>query len=65
MNAAGQLKPCLCCGETLDIKEAVRQQDTASVRQILTQAVCGKPKAHCFEEISRISEKQNMVSFGG
>ena len=65
MTATGQLKPCLCYGGTLSLKEAVREGKTDRVRELLREAVLAKPQMHCFEERQKITEGRQMAQIGG
>ena len=73
MTATGELKPCLCYGESISIKEALRMRlpdgsygiDYERLREKLETAILGKPQAHCFEEEQNITEKKKMAQIGG
>lgn len=64
LTAQGELKPCLCYGESYDLREALRQKPER-IREILRSAIIGKPKQHCFEELKNITEEKRMVQIGG
>ena len=65
MSADGQIKPCLCYGETLDLKRVVRNGTGENIRSLLKKAVEAKPQGHCFHQKEKISETKEMVSIGG
>lgn len=65
MSAAGELKPCLCYGGTVDVKTPLRRKDLEGVRQALREAILKKPEAHCFKDVEGITERRRMVSIGG
>lgn len=65
LTATGELKPCLCYGDHISIKKALRTGSPEDVRQLLTQAIYQKPAAHCFETISAVTETNEMSRIGG
>lgn len=73
MTATGELKPCLCYGDSISIREALRIQrkdgscgiDFELLRKGLETAILRKPRAHCFEEEKNITEKKKMAQIGG
>lgn len=65
LTATGQMKPCLCYGESFDIRTPLRKRDMDKVFHVIQESVLCKPKAHQFEEKSKVSEKGKMVSIGG
>ncbi len=65
LSAAGQIKPCLCFEETMDVRTALRENDLLAVRHVLESAVLAKPRAHCFAEAQEVPEKKMMASIGG
>lgn len=69
LTAQGLLKPCLCYGETYDLRRALRMEKKEESEYLLQKqiqnAVAGKPEAHCFEEIPEITEDRKMVQIGG
>lgn len=70
MTATGEVKPCLCYGDSVTVKEALRrerknQSVRDAVKDVLKRAILQKPKAHCFEEKKNITEKKKMVQIGG
>lgn len=65
LTSTGQLKPCLCYGESISIKEAVRTGDRNKVRALLEGAIVSKPGMHQFEQIQEVTEQRDMVQIGG
>lgn len=65
MSADGGLKPCLCYGKSLSVKQAVRAGDSKRIRDILYKAVALKPEQHCFEQEDQVTEVKKMVQIGG
>lgn len=65
LTAEGQLKPCLCYGEGISIKEALRAGQTAEVQRLIGQAIAMKPEGHCFGELDTITETREMARIGG
>lgn len=69
MTAVGELKPCLCFGDTIDLREILRSKDDSERHQLLkdtlTKAIMSKPESHCFEDRSLITENKRMISIGG
>ena len=65
LTSTGELKPCLCYGDHISIKKALRTGSSEDVRQLLTQAIFQKPAAHCFETISAVTETNEMSRIGG
>lgn len=65
MTATGELKPCLCYGDTLSVKKVLREGNGDEVRALIEQAVLEKPKMHCFAQVTDITEHKKMVQIGG
>lgn len=76
MSAQGEIKPCLCYGTSIDLRQALREgcqrgKETKSennhvkLLEVLQKAIYQKPQAHCFEKAEGITEKKKMVSIGG
>ena len=69
LTAQGLLKPCLCYGETYDLRSALRTEKKEEGEYLLQKqiqnAVAGKPEAHCFEAVQEITEDRKMVQIGG
>lgn len=66
LTSEGQLKPCLCYGETTDLRMPLRSgASQESLTRILKEAIEKKPKAHCFGQTERITEQHPMAAIGG
>ncbi len=67
LTSQGQLKPCLCYGEAVDLRAILRRPDSdaALLQAAIRQAVRQKPRAHCFEDITAVTEGKEMVKIGG
>lgn len=77
MSAQGEIKPCLCYGTSIDLRQALRNQKgpetkkeertdgRQSLRKLLQKAIYEKPQAHCFEHNDEITEDKKMISIGG
>ncbi len=68
LTSQGELKPCLCFGDSINLKELLRTTTTDIERllqEAILQAVQIKPKNHCFETFSKITEQKQMVQIGG
>ncbi len=67
LTAEGQLKPCLCYGEAVDLREILRRPDSnaALLQESIREAVRQKPRAHCFEDLAAVTEGKEMVEIGG
>ena len=68
LTSLGKLKPCLCYGETYDMRAVLRDefpQKQERLGKLLREAIQKKPKQHCFEEEKEITEDRKMVQIGG
>lgn len=68
LTSQGELKPCLCYGESYDLRGALRggcAENLNGIREIIREAVTRKPKQHCFEQLQNITEEKRMVQIGG
>ena len=65
MSAQGEIKPCLCYGTSIDLRQALREQPEQSMKELLQKAIYEKPQAHCFEHTEEITEDKKMISIGG
>lgn len=66
LTAQGRLKPCLCYGDSVDLRMAIRSEDgKEKVQELLKTGIKNKPKQHCFEEIEEITEQALMIGIGG
>jgi len=69
LTAQGKLKPCLCYGDTVELRAVLRETELehrdAALRQALKTAIQNKPARHCFSEQSAVTEQHPMVEIGG
>lgn len=65
LTAVGELKPCLCFGESVSLKDVVRGKDRNAVRNCLIEAIEKKPEMHRFEKYAEVTEKKKMSQIGG
>ena len=79
MTAQGCLKPCLCYGKGVELKDifdrheksqrcgtTMADQETLEyLYQAITEAIRLKPKSHRFENLSEITEDKKMSQIGG
>ena len=65
LTSTGEIKPCLCYGESFPIRELLRTGDLEGVREILKEAILKKPAEHCFTELEKITETKRMTEIGG
>ena len=67
IGSMGKLKPCLCYGDTVDLRSILRDQNDHQevLKQAIAEAITEKPQAHCFEQLNRITEEQEMIEIGG
>lgn len=66
LTCTGEVKPCLCYGETTDLKALMRAGCTDDMLyDALKAAVYKKPRAHCFDMRELITEKHIMSQIGG
>lgn len=66
--STGELKPCLCYGGGVPLRETLRDGEGGKaerVREKIKQAVCEKPRAHCFENPGAVTEDRRMIQIGG
>lgn len=64
LTSTGLLKPCLCYGEGTDLRAVLRERPD-ELQEALRAAICGKPKAHCFDSAWAITEQRAMSQIGG
>lgn len=69
LTSTGQLKPCLCYADTVQIREIFEEPD-AEIRhrrlvEAIRKAISMKPEEHCFEKLAKITENREMVEIGG
>lgn len=65
LTATGFLKACLCYEDGADLREPLRNGDLQTVEQRMKNVLLKKPKQHCFERYSDITERQEMSKIGG
>lgn len=66
LTSTGQLKPCLCYADSVDLRALMRGGCTdEELREALRAAVYAKPRAHCFDTNDIITEKHMMSQIGG
>ena len=68
LTSTGNLKPCLCYGDMIPLKEILRDDMPARgdrIREKIRKAVLLKPRAHCFESRADVTENRKMVQIGG
>lgn len=72
LTAKGELKPCLCYGSSVDIKEIVRnpvyangEEKREELKNAVREAISRKPERHCFATEEQITEGRQMVQIGG
>lgn len=67
----GKLKPCLCYASNIDLKDIIKDKTIDSDEKIrlleekIKECITTKPKAHAFEDLSKVSELKDMVEIGG
>ena len=65
LTSTGDLKPCLCYGDTYPLRELLRGGADDEIREQIKKAIENKPAAHCFEEPGAITEAHQMAQIGG
>lgn len=71
LTSTGKLKPCLCYGDTVDLRDVLRDREASQedrwqrLSERIGQAVRMKPEGHCFERGSGITETHEMAAIGG
>lgn len=65
LTAKGFLKTCLCYDTGTDLKRIIRTEDKGKLRAEMDKAIFNKPKEHCFNTMSEITEKSIMSEIGG
>lgn len=65
LTAQGKMKPCLCYGESVDLRKAIREEDQEELKELLKKTIQTKPKQHCFEKMEEITEEAPMIGIGG
>ena len=70
-TSTGKLKPCLCYESNIDVKDILKNTEIGSekkhniLKEKIRECIAGKPEAHAFEDLSKISEMKDMVEIGG
>lgn len=75
LTSQGLLKPCLCYGETVDLREILKDVDRpeetekkellARLMREIARAIREKPAQHCFGEAGSVTELRGMNQIGG
>lgn len=65
LTSTGDLKPCLCYGDTYPLKDLLRNGTEEEIKKQIKRAIEQKPAAHCFEEPGAITEAHQMAQIGG
>ena len=70
-TSTGKLKPCLCYESNIDVKDILKNTEIGYekkhniLKEKIRECIEGKPEAHAFEDLSKISEMKDMVEIGG
>ena len=65
------MKPCLCYASNIDLKDIIKDNTIGFNEKIqlleekIRECITTKPKAHAFEDLSKVSEIKDMVEIGG
>lgn len=65
LTSTGDLKPCLCYGDTYPLRELLRNGTEKEIKEQIRRAILNKPAAHCFEEPRAVTESHQMAQIGG
>ena len=68
LTSTGEIKPCLCYGQTIPLKEILRDgrpDQDRRIREKIREAALSKPRMHCFENREEITEDKKMAQIGG
>lgn len=65
LTSTGFLKGCLCYNDGEDLREPLRRGDLEEVRRRFRRVLENKPDAHCFEQLSQVTELREMSKIGG
>ncbi len=67
MTAEGELKPCLCYRESVDIRKVLRSPGSSieALETVIREVVSRKPQMHCFGSGDGGDEDRQMVQLGG
>ena len=63
LTSQGQIKPCLCFGDSIDLRRALEGGDRA-LKEALRNAILAKPAGHTFEKPDSTT-RQPMMAIGG
>lgn len=66
LTSTGLLKPCLCYDISTDLRSLLRSSaDDTALSAAMRECISKKPRAHCFDELSEITEQKTMSQIGG
>lgn len=66
LTSTGLLKPCLCYDLSTDLRSLLRSgADDEVLSAAIRDCIIKKPQAHCFNELSEITEQKTMSQIGG
>ncbi|MDO4313524.1 MAG: GTP 3',8-cyclase MoaA [Eubacteriales bacterium] len=73
LTAKGELKPCLCYGDSINVRDIIRRMAERGGEEALLQntekaireAIMRKPRMHCFDMCENMTESRQMVQIGG
>lgn len=69
LSAQGQLKPCLCYEDQVDLMETLRtykgDKRERLIKEKILEAVEKKPREHQFGQADQVTETKQMVQIGG
>ena len=70
LSSTGFMKSCLCFNQGADLREILRDENDDFTKEkklveVVKQVILNKPKEHCFEDKTAITEEKYMASIGG
>ncbi|MBR6351270.1 MAG: GTP 3',8-cyclase MoaA [Firmicutes bacterium] len=66
LTSTGKLKPCLCYDQGVELAPLLRSgASDEELTEVIRSCIFEKPKQHCFDDISEISENKLMSQIGG
>lgn len=69
LTSMGRLKPCLCFGDSVDVRKILRETEEEKKEEqvclAIFQTIRMKPEGHRFEAPEDITEQRQMVQIGG
>lgn len=66
LTSTGKLKPCLCYDRGIELSPLLRGgASDDELAAVIKECIENKPRQHCFEDISEISEVKLMSQIGG